>query len=187
MTPTSPIFIGSQPLTSRNPTLLNSPMNTLLCQRKFSCKPSLCHTHTQGQSQRGTGQWSFWYFLGPQWLYIIIYKDDLVSTLRRICYHPYVVSAYTFILGAYLVIPVCIVFGSIYAPSLFFLISKLRSFASRFFHRIPLSCLTTLMINQFNFLHAPPSSRDINPVGTQSTFVYNTSMAEVRSLIRQEA
>ena len=57
------------------------------------------------------------------------------------------------------------------------------------------------MIDQVSFPHAPPSSRDINTahkdpmnqgmggtnLGSQTTFVNNTIMAEVRSLIRQEA
>ena len=61
---------------------------------------------------------------------IIIYKDDLVSAFHRIHYHPDVAAAYAFVLSAYLVIPVGMVFGSRDAPSLFCLLSKLRSFAS---------------------------------------------------------
>ena len=57
------------------------------------------------------------------------------------------------------------------------------------------------MIDQVRFPHYPPSSRDINPdhkyptnqgvdgtdLGPQPTFVDDTIMAEVRSLIFQEA
>ena len=57
---------------------------------------------------------------------IIIYKDDLVSTFRSICYHPDVAAAYSSVLGAILAIPVGMVFGSIDAPSLFCLLSDLR-------------------------------------------------------------
>ena len=61
---------------------------------------------------------------------IIIYKEDLVSTFRRLHYHPDVAAACTFVLGAYLFIPAGMVFGSIDFPYLFCLLSKLISFAS---------------------------------------------------------
>ena len=51
--------------------------------------------------------------------YIIIYKDYLVSAFCRLFYQPDATAAYTFILGAYLVISVVMVFGSRDAPSLF--------------------------------------------------------------------
>ena len=85
------------------------------------------------------------------------------------------------------------------SPSLFFLLSKLRSFAFRFFHHLPLSCPKTSMIDRVRFPHAPPYYRDINPAhkdpmnqgvdGTKllphPTFVDDTIMAEVRSFILQ--
>ena len=131
--------------------------------------------------------------------YIIIYKDNLVSAFRRLCYHPNVTAAYAFVLGAYLVIPVVMVFVSRDPPSLFCLISELRSFTSRVVRHLPLSCPKTSMIGRFRFPHAPPSSRDTNPdhkypgnkgvegtnLGPHPTFVDDTTMAEFRSLIRQ--
>ena len=131
----------------------------------------------------------------------MIYKDDFVSAFRGICYHPDVLSAYAFVLGAYLVIPVGMVFGSRDALSLFCLLSKMRSFASQFVHRLPLSCPTTLMINLARFPHASHSSRDINlshtkkrnqgvditNLGHQPTFFDDTIMEEVKSLIRYSA
>ena len=50
---------------------------------------------------------------------IMVCKDDLVSAFRRLRYHPDVASAYAFVLGAFLVIPIGMVFGSRDAPSLF--------------------------------------------------------------------
>ena len=93
------------------------------------------------------------------------------------------------------------IFGSRYSPSLFFLISDLRSFVSQLVHPIPFSRPTTLMINWVSFPHAQPSSRDINPshkdpmnqgvedtnLGPYPTFVNNKIMAEVRSLVSQAA
>ena len=61
---------------------------------------------------------------------IIIYKDDLVSALCSIRYHPEVAAAYAFVLGVHIFIPVGMVFISIYAPSLFYIPSELRSLAS---------------------------------------------------------
>ena len=133
--------------------------------------------------------------------YIIIYKDDLVSAFRRLCYHPDVAAAYTFVLSAYLVILLGMVFGSRHYPSLFCLLSDLRSFASLFVHHIHLSHHTILIINRVRFPHTPPSSRYINldhtdPInqvvyGTNlvphPTFFDDTIMAEVRSFIRQSA
>ena len=132
---------------------------------------------------------------------IIIYKDDPVSVFRRICYHPDVAAAYTFVLGAYLVIPVGMVFGSRYVSSIFCLLSEMISFVSQFFHRLPLFSPIHSMINRFSSPHAPPSSRDINlahkypmnqgvdgtDLGPQTTFVDATIIAEGRSLIRQAA
>ena len=69
----------------------------------------------------------------------MIYKGDVISAFCRLHYHPDVASAYTFVLGTYLVIPVSMVFGYRYPPSLFYLFSKLRSFTSRFVHHLPLS------------------------------------------------
>ena len=130
----------------------------------------------------------------------MIYKDDFVSAFRGICYHPDVLSAYAFVLGAYLVIPVGMVFGSRDALSLFCLLSKMRSFASQFVHRLPLSCPTTLMINLARFPHASHSSRDINlshkypliqgvegtKLGPQPMFLDDTIMEEVRYIIRRK-
>ena len=130
--------------------------------------------------------------------YIIIYKDDLVSAFRRLCYHPDFTAAYYFVLGSYLVIPVGIVFGSRDTHFLLCLLSELISFAYRFVHCLPLSFPTTSIIDQVGFPHTPPSSRDINPAhkypmnqgveGTklrpQPTFFDDTIMSEVRSLIR---
>ena len=56
----------------------------------------------------------------------MIYKDYLVSAFYRLCCHLDVVSTYSFVLGACLVIPVGMVFGSKDAPSLFCLLSELR-------------------------------------------------------------
>ena len=70
---------------------------------------------------------------------IIIYKDDLVSTLCRLHYHLEVAAANAFILSVYLVILVGMVIGSRESLSLFCLLSELRSFTSRFVHRLPLS------------------------------------------------
>ena len=128
---------------------------------------------------------------------IIIYRDDLVSSFCRILYHPDVASSYDFFLSTYLVIPVGMIFGSRDATSLFYLLSDMRSFASKFVHHLPLSCPTTLMINRVRFPPAPTSSRDINPdhrdrmnqgvdgtnMGPQTTFGNDTIMAEVRSII----
>ena len=60
---------------------------------------------------------------------IIILKDDPVSAFHRICYHPDVAAAYDFFLGAYLVIPVGMVFESRDPSYLFYPLSKLRPFA----------------------------------------------------------
>ena len=54
---------------------------------------------------------------------IMIYKDELVSNIRRIFNHPYVAAAYTFVLGTYLVMSVGMVFGYRTPPSLLCLIS----------------------------------------------------------------
>ena len=130
---------------------------------------------------------------------IIIYKDDLVFAFHRIFYHPDVAVAYAFVLSAYLVIPVGMVFGSRYAPSPFCFLSKMISFEFPFSHRLPLSRPTTSMIDQVSFPHASPSSRDINPahkdpmnwgvggnkMGPHPTFANDTIMAEVRYIIRQ--
>ena len=89
---------------------------------------------------------------------IMIYKDDLVLSFRRLCCHPYFAAAYNFVLSAYLVIPVGMVFGFRYSPSLFCFLSKMRSFASQFVHHLPLSWPTALMIYWFRFPHAPPSA-----------------------------
>ena len=56
----------------------------------------------------------------------MIYKGDVISAFCRLHYHPYVASAYTFVLGTYLGIPVSMVFGYRYPPSLFYLFSELR-------------------------------------------------------------
>ena len=128
---------------------------------------------------------------------IIIYKDDLVSAFRRICYHLDVTAAYTFVIGVYLVLLVGMVFGSRDSPSLFCLISDLRSFAYWFFYRLHLSCPTTSMINRVSFPHDTQSSRDINPkhkdpmnqgvninkLVPQLPFFDDMTMAEVISLI----
>ena len=70
---------------------------------------------------------------------IIIYKDYLLSVFRRLCCRPDVAAVYSFILGAYLGIPVCMVFGFRDSPSLLCLPSELRSFTYRFIHRLTLS------------------------------------------------
>ena len=57
---------------------------------------------------------------------IIIYKDEPVSNFCRLCYHPDVAATYTFVLVAYLSIPLDMVFGSIDAPSIFCLLYELR-------------------------------------------------------------
>ena len=59
---------------------------------------------------------------------IMIYKDKLVSALRRLCYQPDVAAAYDFVLGAYLVIPVGMVFGFRDIPYLLCLLYELISF-----------------------------------------------------------
>ena len=69
----------------------------------------------------------------------MIYKDNLVSALRRFLYHPDVAAAYALFLSAYLVILLGMVFESIDAPSLFCILSEMRSFASRFVYRLTLS------------------------------------------------
>ena len=58
--------------------------------------------------------------------------------------------------------------GSIYSPSLFYLLSDLRSFSSQFVYHLPLSHPTTSMINLASFPHAPPSYRYINPAHKNS-------------------
>ena len=49
---------------------------------------------------------------------IILYKDYRVSAFCRLCYFTDITAAYAFFLSYYLVIPVGMVFGSRYAPSL---------------------------------------------------------------------
>ena len=131
----------------------------------------------------------------------MIYKHGVVSAFCRVFYNPDVSSAYAFVLGTYLVIPVGMVLGYRNAPYLFYLLSKMISFACPFFHRLPRSCPTPSMINRFSFPHTLPSSRDINPDhkdpmdqlvhGTKLvphlTFVYDMIMVEVRYLISQAA
>ena len=131
----------------------------------------------------------------------MIYKDDLASAFRRLCYHPDVAAAYAFVLRTYLAIPVRMFFGSRDASSLLCLLSELRSYTSPFAHSLPLSCPTTSMIDRVSFPHAPPSSRDISPaqkyptnqgvdgthLGPHPMFVNDTIMEEVRSLIHQAA
>jgi len=41
---------------------------------------------------------------------ILIYKDDVHSSFLRYCYHPDIVTAYTYILGKWLVIPIDLIF-----------------------------------------------------------------------------
>ena len=93
----------------------------------------------------------------------MIYKDNLVSAFCRLLYHFGFPVAYAFVLITDLVIPVGTAFGSRYPPSLSLLPSDLRSFASQFFHCLPLSGPTTLMIYQVSFPNAIPPSRDVNP------------------------
>ena len=131
---------------------------------------------------------------------IIIYKDDLVSAFRRLRYHPDVAAAYSFVLDDFLIIPIGMVFGARDAPSLFCLLSELRSFASRHAHHLPIARPRTSLIDQVTFSSPPPSSppRQAFPdsknkgtpgtmPGHQPTFVDDTIMAEIRSIIRMAA
>ena len=132
---------------------------------------------------------------------IMIYKDDLVSAFRRLRYHPDIAAAYSFVLGDFVVIPIGMVFGSRDAPSLFCLLSELRSFASRYANRLPITRPDESMIDQVEFESPPPPHGDLKPafadslnpgvdgssLGPQPTFVDDTIMAEIRALIRLAA
>ena len=132
---------------------------------------------------------------------IIVYKDDLVSAFRRLRYHPDIATAYSFVLDSFLIIPIGMVFGARDAPSLFCLLSELRSFASRHASSLPLSQPTSSMIDSVVFQSPPPpasaltsANKDaLNPgisgsfPGHQPTFVDDTIMAEIRSTIRAAA
>ena len=81
------------------------------------------------------------------------------------------------------------------------MISELRSLASRFLHRLPIPTPTSTIIDEVTFQDAGPaqgalqaaSSDSKNPgtdgsrPGHQPTFVDNTIMAELRSVIREAA
>ena len=77
----------------------------------------------------------------------MIYKYDLVSDFCRLSCHPDVAAAYDFVLGAYLVIAVGMVFRSRDNLSLFCLLSNLISFASLSVYHLPLSRPTTSIID----------------------------------------
>ena len=129
---------------------------------------------------------------------IIIYKDDLVSAFRRLRYHPDVAAAYSFVVDNFLLLPIGMVFGARDAPSLFCLLSELRSFASRHLHLLPLHKPLTSMIDSVSFQHSTPPPSSLTPAhadffnkgidgstpGHQPTFVDDTIMAELRSVIR---
>lgn len=129
---------------------------------------------------------------------VIIYKDDLVSAFRRLRYHPDAAAAYSYVLGKFLVIPIGMVFGARDAPSLFCMLSELRSFASKHAHKLPLSKPLSSMIDEVQYAHPVPHPHDLAPaysdsrnkgidgssVGHQPTFVDDTIMAELRSVIR---
>lgn len=128
---------------------------------------------------------------------IIVYKDDLVSAFRRLQYHPDAAAAYAFVLGAFLIIPIGMVFGARDAPSLFCMLSELRSFASRHAHKLPIQRPTSSLIDNVSFAHPAPSTplqpafpdsrnkgTDGSRPGHQPTFVDDTIMAEIRSVIR---
>ena len=77
----------------------------------------------------------------------MIYKYDLVSDFCWLRCHPDVAAAYNFVLCAYLVIAVGMVFRSRDALSLFCLLFNLISFASLSVYHLPLSRPTTSIID----------------------------------------
>ena len=131
---------------------------------------------------------------------IIIYKDDLVSAFRRLRYHPDVAAAYSFVLDDFLIIPIGMVFGARDAPSLFCMLSELCSFASRYADRLPVNRPPSSLIDQVTFSSPPatsppqrafPDTKNKGITGTspghQPTFVDDTLLAEMRSIIRLAA
>ena len=93
------------------------------------------------------------------------------------------------------------VFGARDAPSLFCMLSELRSYASQHANRLSLPNLSSNMIDQVQFSHTLPQPSDITTVtsdslnqgidgalpGHQPTFVDDTIIAELRSVIRTAA
>ena len=132
---------------------------------------------------------------------IIVYKDDLVSAFRRVRYHPSVAAAYAYVLGLFLLIPIGMVFGARDAPSLFCLLSEIRSFASRFCRSLPIPRPTSTFIDSVEFEHEPPPPASLAPassdplnkgifgfrLGHQPTFVDDTLIAEFRAWVREAA
>ena len=132
---------------------------------------------------------------------IIIYKDDLVAAFRRVRYHPDLAVANSYILQGFFIIPIGMVFGARDSPSWFCMVSELRSLASRYLQRLPIPQPTTTIIDQVTFAHpAPPSQAlaqaqpdslnqgtDGSCPGHQATFVDDTIITELRSVIREAA
>ena len=132
---------------------------------------------------------------------IIVYKDDLVAAFRRVRYHPDLAAANAFILGSFFMIPIGMVFGARDSPSWFCMISELRSLASRYLNILPIPIPSSTLIDSVTFAHPTPLPESVQPAqpdsynqgtdgshpGHQPTFVDDTMIAELRSVIREAA
>ena len=132
---------------------------------------------------------------------ILIYKDDLVSAFRRLRYHPDIAAAYSFAVDSFWILPIGMVFGARDAPSLFCMLSELRSFASANASSLNLSPLSHNMIDAVTFKHPKPLPQHLTPAhkdlinsgidgsapGHQPTFVDDTIIAEICPIIREAA
>ena len=132
---------------------------------------------------------------------IIKYKDDLVTAFKRVRYHPDISSAHAFVFSDFLIIPIGLVFGARDSPSWFCQVSELRAFASQHFSSLGLEIPDQTLIDLVTFdidpsdptpfTQAFPDKHNkglpsLSP-GPHNTFVDDTVMTELITLIRQAA
>ena len=132
---------------------------------------------------------------------IIKYKDDLVTAFKRVRYHPDISTAHAFVFSDYLIIPIGLVFGARDSPAWFCQVSEIRAFASQHFSSLGLDIPDRTLIDLVNFDIDPTDPTPItlafpdkynkgltsSSQGPQNTFVDDTVMTELRSLIRHAA
>ena len=132
---------------------------------------------------------------------IIKYKDDLVTAFKRVRYHPDISSAHAFVFSEFLIIPIGLVFGARDSPSWFCQVSELRAFASQHLSSLGLDIPDRTLIDLVTFDINPSDPTPFTPAfpdkynrgltsssqGPQNTFVDDTVMTELKTLIRHAA
>ena len=138
---------------------------------------------------------------------IILYKDDLVTAFRRICYHPDVACAHSFVLDDFFIIPIGLVFGACDSPGWFCQSSEIRAFASQHYSSLglPIPDRTLIDLVAFDdevvtegehpdkdlftkaFADSKNKGLDGQKLGPQNSFVDDTIIVELASNIRRAA